>query len=51
MLSMPLSIYFLLGNQETAILSIAIFLLIAIRHGGNIHRLIIGTERKLGEKE
>jgi glycerol-3-phosphate acyltransferase PlsY len=51
MLSLPLSIYFIQGNQEAAILSIAIFLLIVIRHGGNIRRLVDGNERKLGEKE
>lgn len=51
MLSLPLSIYFIQGNQEAAILSIAIFLLIVIRHGGNIRRLVDGDERKLGKKE
>lgn len=51
MLSLPLSIYFIQGNQEAAILSIAIFLLIVIRHGGNIRRLVDGNERKLGKKE
>jgi glycerol-3-phosphate acyltransferase PlsY len=51
MLSLPLSIYFIQGNQEAAILSIVIFLLIVIRHGGNIRRLVDGTERKLGKKE
>ena len=50
MMSLPFSIYFIMGNSETAILSIAIFLLIVIRHGGNIHRLMRGKERKLGEK-
>lgn len=50
MMSIPFSIYFLSGNQEIAILSAAIFLLIVIKHGGNIHRLIKGNERKLGEK-
>lgn len=50
MLSLPLSIYFVQGNLEAAILSIAIFLLIVIRHGGNIRRLVDGNERKLGEK-
>ena len=49
-MSLPFSIYFLSGNQEIAILSVAIFLLIVIKHGGNIHRLIKGNERKLGEK-
>jgi glycerol-3-phosphate acyltransferase PlsY len=51
MLSLPLSIYFIQGNREVAILSIAIFLLIVIRHGGNIRRLVDGNERKFGEKE
>ncbi len=51
MLSLPFSIYFIQGNREAAILSIAIFLLIVIRHGGNIRRLVDGNERKLGEKE
>ncbi|UCE40024.1 MAG: glycerol-3-phosphate 1-O-acyltransferase PlsY [Candidatus Aminicenantes bacterium] len=51
MLSMPFSIYFVQGNQDNAILSIAIFLLIVIKHGGNVRRLIDGNERKLGEKE
>lgn len=51
MLSLPLSIYFIQGNQEAAILSIVIFLLIVIRHGGNIRRLVDGNERKLGKKE
>jgi glycerol-3-phosphate acyltransferase PlsY len=51
MLSLPFSIYFILGHGETAILSLAIFLLIVIRHGGNIHRLMHGNERKVGEKE
>jgi glycerol-3-phosphate acyltransferase PlsY len=50
-MSIPFSIYFLMGNQEIAILGIAIFLLIVIRHGGNIQRLIQGNERMLGEKE
>jgi len=50
-MSMPFSIYFLQGNQEISIMSIAIFLLIVIRHGGNIQRLLKGNERKLGEKE
>jgi glycerol-3-phosphate acyltransferase PlsY len=51
MLSLPLSIYFIQGNREAAILSTAIFLLIVIRHGGNIRRIVDGNERKFGEKE
>ena len=50
-MSIPFSIYFILGNQETAIMGIAIFILIVIRHGGNFQRILKGTERKLGEKE
>jgi glycerol-3-phosphate acyltransferase PlsY len=50
-MSLPFSIYFILGNQDTAIMGIAIFLLVIIRHGGNIQRILKGTERKLGEKE
>jgi len=51
MLSLPLSIYFIQSSREVAILGIAIFLLITIKHGGNIRRLVHGNERKLGEKE
>ncbi len=51
MLSLPLSIYFIQSSQEVAILGIAIFLLIVIKHGRNIRRLVNGNERKLGEKE
>lgn len=51
MLSLPISIYLIQGNQEVAILGIAIFLLIVIKHSGNIRRLVGGNERKLGERE
>ncbi len=51
MLSMPISIYFIQGNLDIAILGIAIFLLIVIKHGDNIRRLVDGKERKFGEKE
>jgi glycerol-3-phosphate acyltransferase PlsY len=51
MMSLPLSIYFIQSSWEVAILGIAIFLLIVIKHGGNIRRLMHGNERKLGEKE
>ncbi len=50
MLSLPVSIHFILGSVEITILGTAIFLLIALRHGGNISRLMQGSERKLGEK-
>lgn len=51
MLSLPFSIYFIQGNKDVAILSVAVFLLIGVRHIGNIQRLIKGNERKFGEKE
>lgn len=51
MFSMPFSVYLIQRDAETAVLSTAIFLLIAVRHGGNIKRLLRGNERKLGEKE
>jgi glycerol-3-phosphate acyltransferase PlsY len=51
MMSVPISAYFIVGNREIAILCIAIFLLVVIRHRSNIRRLIGGNERKLGEKE
>jgi len=50
-MSIPFSIYILSDNQEIAILSVVIFLLIVITHKGNIQRLIKRKERKLGEKE
>jgi glycerol-3-phosphate acyltransferase PlsY len=51
MLSLPAAIYFIQGDVEATVLGIAIFLMVVIRHGSNIHRLIQGKERKLGEKE
>lgn len=51
MLSLPFSIYFIQGNKDIVILSVAVFLLISVRHFGNIQRLIRGNERKFGEKE
>ena len=51
MSSMPLSIYLIQGNRDVAILGIAIFLLIVLKHSANIRRLLGREERKLGEKE
>ena len=51
MSSMPISIYLIQGNRDIAILSIAISLLIVLKHHANIRRLLDGNERKLGEKE
>ncbi len=50
MLSLPVSIYLIQDEFGITILSIAIFLLITLRHGGNIQRLVRGKERKLGGK-
>ncbi len=50
MLSLPISVSIIQANLETTLLGIAIFLLVAIRHTGNIQRLIHGNERKLGER-
>lgn len=51
MLSIPASIYILGSESDLAILGVAIFLLICVKHTGNIRRLVQGNERKLGEKE
>jgi len=47
--SFPFFIYLFKGKVEIIGLSLAIFLLIVLRHWGNIKRLIKGTERKIGE--
>lgn len=46
------SLFLLLFNKEVEIayLAFSLFLLIVLKHRGNIERLIKGTERKLGEK-
>ena len=49
-LSFPLFSYILGGETEILFLSAAVFLLITLRHKGNIQRLIQGNERKFGEK-
>lgn len=48
--SFPFLIYLFKGKVEIIGLSLAIFLLIVLKHRGNIKRLIKGTERKIGEK-
>lgn len=50
MLSLPISIFIIQGDIEKTLLGFAVFLLVALRHTGNIQRLIKGSERKLGEK-
>lgn len=49
-LSFPLFSYFFQGETEILFLSAATFLLITFKHRGNIQRLILGNEKKLGEK-
>jgi glycerol-3-phosphate acyltransferase PlsY len=50
MLSLPISILLIDGDIEKTLLGFAVFLLVAIRHAGNIRRLLNGNERKLGGK-
>lgn len=50
MLSFPVTVFLRLGDRGLVLLSLAIFALIALRHAGNIKRLIKGEERKLGQK-
>jgi glycerol-3-phosphate acyltransferase PlsY len=49
-LSYPFLIIIFNKGEEILFLSIAVFILIAARHSGNIKRLMQGTERKSGEK-
>jgi glycerol-3-phosphate acyltransferase PlsY len=46
----PFFVYLIDGQIETIILGAAVFLLVLVRHWGNIQRLAQGKERKLGEK-
>ena len=41
----------IIGGRDVLILAIGVFLVVALRHMGNIRRLIKGEERKLGHKE
>ncbi len=49
-LSFPLMVLFWRGNTQLALLGSAIFGLIAVRHAGNLKRLIQGKERRIGQK-
>ncbi|MBN2408706.1 MAG: glycerol-3-phosphate 1-O-acyltransferase PlsY [Candidatus Aminicenantes bacterium] len=49
-ISFPLTVFFWRGDEDLALAGLAIFALIALRHVGNIKRLIKGEERKLGQK-
>jgi len=49
-LSLPFSVCWLTGETDLIYLSVALFLLVLVRHTGNIQRLVLRTERRLGEK-
>ncbi len=49
-LSYPFFVFLFQEEMEIIVLSLAVFALIALRHKGNIERLIKGKERKLGER-
>ena len=48
--SFPISVFLWQGDAGLALFGLAIFLLIALRHAGNIRRLVKGEERRLGQK-
>jgi glycerol-3-phosphate acyltransferase PlsY len=50
-LTVPLLAFLWKADAELGILGVAVFLLVAVRHLGNIRRLIAGQERKFGEKK
>jgi len=50
-LSFPLLAFFWKSDGELAALGLAVFLLVAFRHSGNLQRLQVGRERQLGEKK
>ncbi|MEE9390469.1 MAG: glycerol-3-phosphate 1-O-acyltransferase PlsY [Candidatus Aminicenantaceae bacterium] len=47
-MSYPLFLFLFKGDIELIFLSLSIFFLVAVRHKGNIERLIKGKENKLG---
>ena len=49
-LSFPVIVYFGRGDSGLAVLGLAVFAVVALRHAGNIRRLSKGQERKLGQK-
>jgi glycerol-3-phosphate acyltransferase PlsY len=49
-LSFPLIVYFGRGDAALAGLGLAVFTLIALRHAGNIRRLLRREERKFGQR-
>jgi glycerol-3-phosphate acyltransferase PlsY len=49
-LSFPLIVFFVRGDGGLAAAGLAIFAVIAFRHSGNVKRLIMGQERKIGRR-
>lgn len=49
-LSFPLVVFFVRGDGGLAAAGLAIFAVIAFRHSGNVKRLIMGQERKIGRR-
>jgi len=49
-LSFPLIVYFGRGDGGLALLGLAVFAVIVLRHAGNIQRLFRGQESKLGQR-
>ncbi len=49
-LSFPLIVYFGWGDGGLALLGLAVFAVIVLRHASNIQRLFRGQERKLGQR-
>jgi glycerol-3-phosphate acyltransferase PlsY len=49
-LSFPLIVFFRGEDRALVLFGLAVFALIALRHSGNIKRLVRGVERKLGQK-
>ncbi|MBN1221804.1 MAG: glycerol-3-phosphate 1-O-acyltransferase PlsY [Candidatus Aminicenantes bacterium] len=49
--SFPLIVLLFEGNGNVAFMGMCVFILILLRHKGNIQRLIAGNERKIGEKK
>jgi glycerol-3-phosphate acyltransferase PlsY len=50
-LAFPFVAFLWKNDLELAMLGMAVFIIVAARHAGNIRRLIAGRERKLGQRE
>jgi len=49
-MSFPLIVYFGRGDVGLAVLGLAVFAVIVLRHAGNIQRLFRGQERRFGQR-